>query len=103
MEANKEYPFLQLTQKLVELGFEKKDFVEEYGDFAVRGGILDIFPFVGDNPIRFEFWGDTIESIREFDVLSQRSLRELQAASVVASIHPDSTDSFQTRQWHRYS
>jgi transcription-repair coupling factor (superfamily II helicase) len=92
LEINKEYPFEHLIQKLTGLGFEKKDFVEEYGDFAVRGGILDIFPFVGDNPIRFEFWGDSIESIREFDVLSQRSIRELQTASVVASlysIHPD--------------
>jgi len=86
LEINKEYPFEHLIQKLTGLGFEKKDFVEEYGDFAVRGGILDIFPFVGDNPIRFEFWGDSIESIREFDVLSQRSIRELQTASVVASL-----------------
>ncbi|MBN1397264.1 MAG: transcription-repair coupling factor [Bacteroidetes bacterium] len=86
LEVNKEYPFEQFIQKLVSLGFEKKDFVEEYGDFAVRGGILDVFPFVGDNPIRFEFWGDTIESIREFDVLSQRSIRELQIASIVAGL-----------------
>lgn len=98
LEINKEYPFEHLIQKLTTLGFEKKDFVEEYGDFAVRGGILDIFPFVGDNPIRFEFWGDSIESIREFDVLSQRSIRELQTASVVASLHsiyPDGTHSSQ--------
>jgi transcription-repair coupling factor (superfamily II helicase) len=92
LEINKEYPFEQLIQKLAILGFEKKDFVEEYGDFAVRGGILDIFPFIGDNPIRFEFWGDSIESIREFDVLTQRSLRDLQTASVVASLQHRSTD-----------
>jgi transcription-repair coupling factor (superfamily II helicase) len=84
---NKEYPFEDLIQKLMTMSFVKKDFVEEYGDFAVRGGILDVFPFVGDNPIRFEFWGDTVESIREFDVLSQRSIRELQTANIVASLH----------------
>jgi transcription-repair coupling factor (superfamily II helicase) len=95
LETNREYPFEQLTKKLAELGFDKKDFVEEYGDFAVRGGIVDIFPFIGDNPVRFEFWGDTVESIREFDVLSQRSIRELQKASVVARLHPGSADSFQ--------
>ena len=89
MEVRKEYPFEQLLATLASLGFEKKDFVEEYGDYAVRGGILDVFPFVGDNPIRFEFWGDTIESIREFDALSQRSIRELQTASVVANIYYD--------------
>jgi transcription-repair coupling factor (superfamily II helicase) len=85
-EVNKEYPFEEIIRQLTSLGFEKKDFVEEYGDFAVRGGIVDIFPFIGDNPIRFEFWGDAVESIREFDVLSQRSIRELQTASIVASL-----------------
>jgi transcription-repair coupling factor (superfamily II helicase) len=92
LEVGKEYPFGKLIQTLSELGFEKKDFVEEYGDFAIRGGIMDVFPFVGDNPIRFEFWGDTIESIREFDVLSQRSIRELQSASIVANLQSDYAD-----------
>ncbi len=96
LERTKEYPFEALIRKLTSLGFEKKDFVEEYGDIAVRGGIVDIFPFVGDNPIRFEFWGDTIESIREFDVLSQRSIRELQSASIVARLdnvqNPDAVE-----------
>ena len=86
LEVNKEYPFEEIIQKLIKMGFVKKDFVEEYGDFAVRGGILDIFPFIGDNPIRFEFWGDTVESIREFDVLSQRSILALQKANVLASL-----------------
>jgi transcription-repair coupling factor (superfamily II helicase) len=90
LEVGKEYPFEQLLGKLTALRFEKKDFVEEYGDVAVRGGIVDIFPFVGDNPIRFEFWGDAVESIREFDVLSQRSIRDLQSASIVARL--DDTD-----------
>ncbi len=97
LEIKKEYPFEHLIQKLIGFGFEKKDFVEEYGDFAVRGGILDIFPFVGDNPIRFEFWGDSIESIREFDVLSQRSIRELQTASVVAHLTSDVADEKESR------
>jgi transcription-repair coupling factor (superfamily II helicase) len=86
LEVSKEYPFGQLLDRLAQLGFERKDFVEEYGDFAVRGGILDVFPFVGDNPVRLEFWGDTVDSIREFDVLSQRSIRDLHAASIVASL-----------------
>ncbi len=81
-----DYPFEQLIQNLNNLGFERKDFVEEYGDMAVRGGILDIFPFVGEHPVRVEFWGDHIESIREFDVLSQRSIRELQSASIVGRL-----------------
>lgn len=86
LESGNEYPFEPLLARLSELGFERKDFVEEYGDVAVRGGILDIFPFIGEHPIRVEFWGDTIESIREFDVLSQRSIRELQSANIIANL-----------------
>jgi transcription-repair coupling factor (superfamily II helicase) len=86
LEVSKEYPFGSLLDRLSTLEFERKDFVEEYGDYAVRGGILDIFPFVGENPIRLEFWGDTVDSIREFDVLSQRSIRDLQTANIVASL-----------------
>ncbi|HCA78847.1 MAG TPA: transcription-repair coupling factor [Bacteroidetes bacterium] len=84
--AGQEYSFSGLIDKLTTLGFERKDFVEEYGDFSVRGGILDVFPFIGDNPVRIEFWGDSIESIREFDALSQRSIRELQTANIVARL-----------------
>ncbi|MGB2959746.1 MAG: transcription-repair coupling factor, partial [Bacteroidota bacterium] len=54
-----------------------------------RGGILDIYPFEGENPVRLEFFGDLLESIREFDVLSQRSIRELAAATIVADLLPD--------------
>ena len=90
--AGKEHPFEALIAQLSQLGFDRKDFVEEYGDFSVRGGILDVFPFVGDNPIRIEFWGDSIESIREFDALSQRSIRELQSAHIVASLISENDD-----------
>ncbi len=86
LAVNGEYDFRQLLEQLEQLGFERKDFVESYGDVAVRGGILDVFSFVGENPIRFEFWGNTIESIREFDVLSQRSIKKLEKASIVPSI-----------------
>ncbi len=86
LEQGKDYPFEGLLQQLEEFGFERKDFVEGYGDLAVRGGILDVFPYVGEHPVRVEFWGDTIESIREFDVLSQRSIRTLHSASIVANL-----------------
>jgi transcription-repair coupling factor (superfamily II helicase) len=92
LQKDREYHFQVLLDRLMKLGFERKDFVEGYGDFAVRGGILDVFSFVGDNPLRFEFWGNTIESIREFDVLSQRSIRELQSASIVPLLSPDLPD-----------
>src|SRR5579862_463266 len=99
LKSGGETDFTRLIERLYELGFEKKDFVEGYGDFAVRGGILDVFPFVGENPVRFEFWGNTIESIREFDALSQRSIRTLEVASIVPDPSPhdaSETDGHQT-------
>ncbi len=86
LQAGTEYPFDALLSTLAEWGFERKDFVEGYGDVAVRGGIVDVFPLVGENPIRLEFWGDSVESIREFDALSQRSIRQLQSAYLVPGL-----------------
>jgi transcription-repair coupling factor (superfamily II helicase) len=89
LTARGEYSFEHFLSRLAELGFVRKDVVEGYGDFAVRGGIVDVFPFVGDHPIRIEFWGDSIESIREFDILSQRSIRHLERAVIVPEISED--------------
>ncbi|MDE3057696.1 MAG: transcription-repair coupling factor [Bacteroidota bacterium] len=82
-----EIAFQRFLERLAERGFERRPLVESYGDFAVRGGIVDVFPFIGEHPVRLEFWGDTVESIREFDALSQRSIRELQAVSIVPDIN----------------
>jgi len=76
----------QVLTRLQALGFERNEFVGERGEYAVRGGIVDIFPFVGENPIRLEFFGDTIESIREFEPISQRSIRELSIAVIVPDL-----------------
>lgn len=86
LSAKTDHNFEQLLAALSDFGFERKQFVESYGDFALRGGILDIFPFIGEHPVRIEFWGDTIESIREFEVLSQRSIRELQSVSIIPDV-----------------
>jgi transcription-repair coupling factor (superfamily II helicase) len=86
VETGKTQAFGGFLEKLVKMGFEKKDFVEDYGDFAVRGGIVDVFAFVGENPVRIEFWGDSVESIREFDRFSQRSIRQLQSASIMPGL-----------------
>ncbi|HXF99490.1 MAG TPA: CarD family transcriptional regulator, partial [Bacteroidota bacterium] len=67
-------------------GFVKQQYVQSVGEYAVRGGILDVYPFVGDNPVRIEFDGDVVESVREFDPLSQRSMRELSAARIVPDL-----------------
>ncbi len=86
LSSKTDHNFEQLLASLSGQGFERKQFVESYGDFAVRGGILDVFPFIGEHPVRIEFWGDTVESIREFEVLSQRSIRELQSVSIIPDV-----------------
>jgi transcription-repair coupling factor (superfamily II helicase) len=86
LSAGSDTNFGALLSNLADRGFDRKPLVETYGDFAVRGGIVDVFPFIGENPIRLEFWGDTIESIREFDALSQRSIRELQTVSIIPDL-----------------
>ena len=63
-----------LIRKLEETGYLRVSLVEEIGDYAVRGNVIDIFCPLYQNPVRLEFWGDTLESIRQFDPFSQRSI-----------------------------
>ncbi len=64
----------QLVGELSRLGFERVDLVDRRGQFAVRGGIVDLFPPAEEHPLRVEFWGDTVEEIRAFSIADQRSL-----------------------------
>ena len=70
------------AERLVTMGYEKNYQVERPGQFAVRGDILDIFDLTQDNPIRVEFWDNEIETIRSFDVLSQRSIEQLEFVQI---------------------
>ena len=63
-----------IAADLVAAGYARGELVEKRGDFAVRGGILDVFPPTEEHPLRVEFWGDEIEEIRYFKVADQRSL-----------------------------
>ena len=71
-----------LSEKLVEMGYEKTWQVETPGQFSIRGGIVDIFDITEENPYRIELWGDSVESIRSFDALSQRSVEELSRVEI---------------------
>ena len=75
-----------LVERLLRQGFQKSDFVQAHGDVALRGGILDVFPYTGEDPVRIEFSGDIIESLRAFDPASQRSIRELSSATIVPDL-----------------
>ena len=72
----------KLSAQLVEMGYEKMPQVEAVGQFAIRGGIVDVFPLTEENPIRIELWGDEIDSIRSFDSLSQRSIENLDSIRI---------------------
>ncbi|TAM89814.1 MAG: transcription-repair coupling factor, partial [Jatrophihabitans sp.] len=63
-----------IVTALVHAGYTRNDLVEKRGDFAVRGGILDVFPPTEEHPLRVEFWGDEVEEVRYFKVVDQRSL-----------------------------
>ena len=71
-----------LKRRLVSMGYEQTGQVESSGQFAVRGGILDIFPLTEENPVRIEFWGDEVDSIRSFDTQSQRSIENLEGLHI---------------------
>lgn len=68
----------KLQKQLVEMGYEKEYQVETIGQYALRGGILDIFPLTEELPARIELWGDEIDTIRSFDVESQKSIENLE-------------------------
>ena len=68
----------ELRKTLVEMGYQSSGLVEGPGEFSVRGDIVDIFPLTEDSPVRIELWGDEIDSMRSFDVESQRSIENLE-------------------------
>jgi transcription-repair coupling factor (superfamily II helicase) len=80
-EMNMEREFLEAS--LSENGFTRSPLVENRGEFSVRGDIVDFFQPGGVNPVRIEFFGDEVESIREFDVLSQVSINELDGVNIL--------------------
>ncbi|VXC06574.1 transcription-repair coupling factor [Nocardioides sp. AX2bis] len=69
-----EAPLDDLVQRLADAAYARVDLVEKRGEFAVRGGILDVFPPTEEHPLRVELWGDEVEEIRTFSVADQRTL-----------------------------
>nr|WP_237249477.1 transcription-repair coupling factor [Sphingobacterium faecale] len=75
-----------INEFLYEYDFERVDFVYEPGQFAIRGGIVDIFSFSNDLPYRVEFFGDEIESIRTFDIETQLSVNNIHTVTIVPNV-----------------
>ncbi len=82
LAVDEEYPFDDLGEMLVSYGYSRERRVEGYGHFALKGGILDLFPPSGENPVRLDFFGDTLEEIREFDLNSQISHSRLESITI---------------------
>ncbi len=92
LKVGKEEDIDKLLERLITLGFRRSDFVYEPGQFAMRGGILDIYSFGNDKPYRLEFFGDEIDSIRIFDPATQLSERRLKAVTLIPNLSYDSED-----------
>ncbi|ORA79428.1 transcription-repair coupling factor [Mycobacterium malmoense] len=84
LRVGQEIAFEDVIARLVELAYTRVDMVGRRGEFAVRGGILDIFPPTAEHPVRVEFWGDEVSEMRMFAVADQRSIPEIEVETVVA-------------------
>src|SRR5881396_841222 len=85
LNAGREVGVEGLSEALALAGYERGERVDDRGQFAVRGGIVDVFPTTGREPLRVEFFGDEIESIRAFSPFTQRALHPVTEAQLYAS------------------
>lgn len=76
--------FDSVVARLVDLAYSRVDMVGKRGEFAVRGGILDVFPPTAEHPVRIEFWGDEVSEMRMFSIADQRSIPEIEVDSMIA-------------------
>ncbi len=83
LRTGEELPLEDLVQHLESIGYERREPVEMVGEYSIRGGIFDVFPAEASRPVRVEFFGDEIESIRQFDVESQRSVLKVSMATLL--------------------
>lgn len=97
LEAGGSLDFSKLQVQLTRMGYVREVEIESPGQFAVRGGILDIYPLTEEVPVRIELWGDEIDSIRTFDVESQRSIENLEEIAIYPAVE------LQDRNWKQVS
>jgi transcription-repair coupling factor (superfamily II helicase) len=83
LRVGEELPLEDLVQHVESIGYERREPVEMVGEYSVRGGIFDVFPAEASRPVRVEFFGDEVESIRQFDVASQRSVLKISSITLL--------------------
>ncbi len=89
LAENQDLLYDDLLEFLEANAFEQKDFVEQEGDYAIRGAIVDIYAFGLPHPIRLEYFGDTLDRIRFFDLNSQLSLETLKTVRIIANLEQE--------------
>lgn len=82
LKKGETFPFNKLIDKLATMGYQRTPTASDKGQFAVRGGIIDIFPVSSPDPYRLEFWDDEIESIRIYDPIGQKSVRQTEKVEI---------------------
>jgi transcription-repair coupling factor (superfamily II helicase) len=78
ISVGKEVPFTELQHMLLKMGYCRRPIAVDKGDFAIRGGLVDIFPVNATEPVRIDFWGDEVDTIRIYDPVSQKSIGKIQ-------------------------
>ncbi len=93
LNKNQDYSLDEITEKLFDYGYKKEYTVEKVGDFSVRGGILDVYPLGAKHPYRLDFFGDTLDLIKEFDIENQRSISKINHIEIYPMVEFFYTDS----------
>lgn len=95
LEKEKEYEIKKLEEKLFDLGYKKETTVTMTGEIATRGFVLDIFPINTEEPVRVEFWGDKVDSIKTFDPNNQRTIKEIEKITIFPNTEKIIKNSFE--------
>ncbi len=82
LRVGESFPLQKLIERLSEMGYKRQPIASDKGEFAVRGGIVDVFPVSTPEPYRIEFWGDDIDSLRTYDPIGQKSILPIQEANI---------------------
>ncbi len=96
LSTGQEIAHSALSKQLLDLGFEQVDFVFQPGQYAIRGSIVDIYSYSHDIPYRLDFFGDEIDSIREFDIEDQLSKTKVEKAEIVGAQRTDRAENAQS-------
>ena len=91
LKVGESHDVIELTHRLEELGFRRKDYVYEPGEYALRGSILDIFSYASEYPYRIDFFGDEVESVHSFEVQTQLSRSVVEGAQIVPNVEGDAS------------